>query len=137
MRIAANLLILASLSASVPAFAETGKPITGFGKNGQASVILDVIRQRFPDVKAASSAYSTMSWPHSSRSNRVISRRIMDHPARFAEVSGRRARRDGLDRGIVTLIPGIHLATDARDRRDRGCRAPDQRPQDSVKRASG
>jgi quinohemoprotein ethanol dehydrogenase len=33
--------------------AKTGKPITGFGKNGQASVILDVIRQRFPDVKAA------------------------------------------------------------------------------------
>jgi len=33
--------------------AKTGKPIAGFGKNGQASVILDVIRQRFPDVKAA------------------------------------------------------------------------------------
>jgi len=33
--------------------AKTGKPIPGFGNNGQASVILDVIRQRFPDVKAA------------------------------------------------------------------------------------
>ena len=30
-----------------------GKPIPTFGKNGQASVILDVIRKRFPDVKAA------------------------------------------------------------------------------------
>jgi quinohemoprotein ethanol dehydrogenase len=33
--------------------ARTGKPIAGFGKNGQASVILDVIQQRFPDVKTA------------------------------------------------------------------------------------
>jgi quinohemoprotein ethanol dehydrogenase len=33
--------------------AKTGKPIAGFGRNGQASVILDVIHQRFPDVKAA------------------------------------------------------------------------------------
>jgi quinohemoprotein ethanol dehydrogenase len=33
--------------------AKTGKPIPGFGKNGQASVILDVIHQRFPDVKSA------------------------------------------------------------------------------------
>jgi alcohol dehydrogenase (cytochrome c) len=33
--------------------AKSGKPIQGFGKNGQASVILDVVQQRFPDVKAA------------------------------------------------------------------------------------
>ncbi len=33
--------------------AKTGKPIAGFGKNGQAGVILDVIQQRFPDVKSA------------------------------------------------------------------------------------
>lgn len=33
--------------------AKTGKPIPEFGENGQASVILDVIRQRFPEVKTA------------------------------------------------------------------------------------
>jgi quinohemoprotein ethanol dehydrogenase len=33
--------------------AKTGKPVPGFGKNGQASVILDVINERFPDVKSA------------------------------------------------------------------------------------
>jgi quinohemoprotein ethanol dehydrogenase len=33
--------------------AKTGKPIPGFGKNGQASVILDVLATRYPDVKAA------------------------------------------------------------------------------------
>jgi glucose dehydrogenase len=33
--------------------AKTGKPIQSFGKSGQASVILDVINKRFPDVKAA------------------------------------------------------------------------------------
>ena len=33
--------------------AKTGKPLPGFGTNGQASVILDVIRQRYPDVKTA------------------------------------------------------------------------------------
>ena len=33
--------------------AKTGKPIPGFGKNGQASVILDVLKQRYPDVKTA------------------------------------------------------------------------------------
>lgn len=33
--------------------AKTGKPLPGFGKNGQASVILDVVQQRFPDVKSA------------------------------------------------------------------------------------
>jgi len=33
--------------------AKTGKPIPGFGKNGQASVILDVIKERYPDVTAA------------------------------------------------------------------------------------
>jgi alcohol dehydrogenase (cytochrome c) len=33
--------------------AKTGKPMPGFGNNGQASVILDVIRQRFPDVRNA------------------------------------------------------------------------------------
>jgi quinohemoprotein ethanol dehydrogenase len=33
--------------------ARTGKPVPGFGTNGQASVILDVIRQRYPDVKTA------------------------------------------------------------------------------------
>ena len=33
--------------------AKTGKPIAGFGKNGQAGVILDVIQQRFPEVKSA------------------------------------------------------------------------------------
>src|SRR6266699_2021752 len=33
--------------------ARTGKPLPGFGTNGQASVILDVIQQRYPDTKAA------------------------------------------------------------------------------------
>jgi quinohemoprotein ethanol dehydrogenase len=33
--------------------ARTGKPIQTFGKNGQASVILDVLNSRYPDVKAA------------------------------------------------------------------------------------
>ena len=33
--------------------ARTGQPLPGFGKNGQASVILDVIRQRYPDVETA------------------------------------------------------------------------------------
>lgn len=33
--------------------AKTGKPIPTFGENGQASVILDVIRQRFPEAKTA------------------------------------------------------------------------------------
>jgi quinohemoprotein ethanol dehydrogenase len=33
--------------------AKSGKPMPGFGRNGQASVILDVIQQRFPDVKTA------------------------------------------------------------------------------------
>src|SRR5262249_4116858 len=33
--------------------AKTGKPISSFGKDGQASVILDVLRQRYADVKTA------------------------------------------------------------------------------------
>jgi glucose dehydrogenase len=33
--------------------AKTGKPIPTFGENGQASVILDVVRQRFPEAKTA------------------------------------------------------------------------------------
>ena len=33
--------------------AETGEPLEGFGDNGQASVILDVLRQRYPDVETA------------------------------------------------------------------------------------
>ncbi len=33
--------------------AKTGKPVSTFGKNGQAAVIMDVIRKRFPDVQAA------------------------------------------------------------------------------------
>ena len=33
--------------------AKTGEPIEGFGENGQASVILDVLRQRYPDVDTA------------------------------------------------------------------------------------
>ena len=33
--------------------AKTGKPIQTFGKDGQASVILDVVNQRFPGVKSA------------------------------------------------------------------------------------
>ena len=33
--------------------AKTGKPLPGFGNNGKASVILDVIRERYPDVTAA------------------------------------------------------------------------------------
>jgi quinohemoprotein ethanol dehydrogenase len=33
--------------------AKTGKPIRSFGKDGQASVILDVIRQRYPEVTSA------------------------------------------------------------------------------------
>src|SRR5438874_2959300 len=33
--------------------AKTGKPIPTFGKDGQAAVILDVLQQRYPDVKSA------------------------------------------------------------------------------------
>jgi alcohol dehydrogenase (cytochrome c) len=33
--------------------AETGKPVQGFGTGGQSSVILDVLRERYPDVKTA------------------------------------------------------------------------------------
>jgi len=33
--------------------AKTGKPIPGFGNNGQASVILDVLRMRYPETKTA------------------------------------------------------------------------------------
>ena len=33
--------------------ARTGKPLQGFGKNGQASVIMDVLAPRYPDVKTA------------------------------------------------------------------------------------
>src|SRR6476660_4891110 len=33
--------------------AKTGTPLPGFGNNGQASVILDVLHERYPDVKAA------------------------------------------------------------------------------------
>src|SRR5262245_57389114 len=33
--------------------AKTGKPIPTFGKDGQASVILDVLKTRYPDVKSA------------------------------------------------------------------------------------
>src|SRR5438034_494918 len=33
--------------------AKTGQPVKGFGTNGQASVILDVLRERYPDVKTA------------------------------------------------------------------------------------
>jgi len=33
--------------------AETGKPVQGFGQNGKASVILDVVKQRYPEVTAA------------------------------------------------------------------------------------
>src|SRR5215831_16748352 len=33
--------------------AKTGKPIPTFGNNGRASVILDVIQERFPEVTAA------------------------------------------------------------------------------------
>jgi quinohemoprotein ethanol dehydrogenase len=33
--------------------AKTGKPIPGFGKDGQASVILDVVKMRYPEVKEA------------------------------------------------------------------------------------
>ena len=33
--------------------AETGEPLETFGDNGQASVILDVLRQRYPDVETA------------------------------------------------------------------------------------
>src|SRR5580765_1372605 len=33
--------------------AKTGKPIQSFGKDGQASVILDVLKTRYPDVKTA------------------------------------------------------------------------------------
>ena len=32
---------------------ENGQAASGFGKNGQASVILDVLRRRYPDVKTA------------------------------------------------------------------------------------
>jgi quinohemoprotein ethanol dehydrogenase len=33
--------------------AKTGKPKPGFGRNGQASVILDVLKTRYPDVQSA------------------------------------------------------------------------------------
>src|SRR6185295_13534576 len=33
--------------------AKTGKPIQTFGNGGQASVILDVLKTRYPDVKSA------------------------------------------------------------------------------------
>ena len=33
--------------------ATTGEPLQGFGENGQASVILDVLRLRYPDVETA------------------------------------------------------------------------------------
>src|SRR6476646_10584194 len=33
--------------------ARTGTPLKGFGKNGQASVIMDVLAPRYPDVKTA------------------------------------------------------------------------------------
>ena len=33
--------------------AKTGKPIQSFGTGGQASVILDVLKTRYPDVKSA------------------------------------------------------------------------------------
>ena len=33
--------------------AKTGKPIPTFGTDGQAAVILDVVKQRFPDTKTA------------------------------------------------------------------------------------
>ena len=33
--------------------AETGQPLEGFGNNGQASVILDVLRLRYPEVETA------------------------------------------------------------------------------------
>jgi quinohemoprotein ethanol dehydrogenase len=33
--------------------AKTGKPMPGFGKNGQASVILDVVKMRYPEVTSA------------------------------------------------------------------------------------
>jgi glucose dehydrogenase len=33
--------------------AKTGKPLPGFGKDGQASVILDVLGERYPEVKTA------------------------------------------------------------------------------------
>ena len=33
--------------------AKTGEPLEGFGDNGQASVILDVLRLRYPDVETA------------------------------------------------------------------------------------
>ena len=33
--------------------AKTGEPIDGFGENGQASVILDVLRLRYPEVETA------------------------------------------------------------------------------------
>ena len=33
--------------------AATGEPIEGFGVNGQASPILEVLRQRYPDVETA------------------------------------------------------------------------------------
>lgn len=33
--------------------AKTGKPIERFGKNGQASVLMDVLTPRYPDVKSA------------------------------------------------------------------------------------
>ena len=33
--------------------AETGEPLEGFGENGQANVLLDVLRLRYPDVETA------------------------------------------------------------------------------------
>ena len=33
--------------------ADTGEPLEGFGENGQANVLLDVLRLRYPDVETA------------------------------------------------------------------------------------
>jgi glucose dehydrogenase len=47
----ANGVIYGSAGSSLLALdAKTGKPIPGFGKNGHASVILDVLNMRYPDV---------------------------------------------------------------------------------------
>ena len=44
--------------------AETGRPIQTFGKNGQASVLMDVLKIRYPDVKTAISlGYSFTAAP--------------------------------------------------------------------------
>ena len=67
--------------------ATTGKPLPGFGNNGQASVILDVLRERYPDVKTAiSMGYWFTTAPQ------VLQRRAVHRQHAQREPHPRRAR---------------------------------------------